>query len=166
LGVYPDIELRKARKRTREARQLLADGIDPSENRKAIKAAREERAANSFEVIAREWIGKHMPTSTKDHGGRILARFARICFRGLRVALFQKVQHRDYSLPCDASKNRGTLKTAHRALSNCGQVFRYAIATRRENAIRAAICLVPYPRSRANTWLRLSNPSALPSCCA
>ena len=32
LGVYPDVDLKKARKRTAEARQLLADGIDPSVN--------------------------------------------------------------------------------------------------------------------------------------
>ncbi|MFI4895650.1 MAG: tyrosine-type recombinase/integrase, partial [Steroidobacterales bacterium] len=75
LGVYPDVELKKARKRTSEARQLLADGVDPSANRRANKAARQERAANSFEVVAREWIGKQMPTWAKNHGGRILARF-------------------------------------------------------------------------------------------
>src|ERR1019366_10720207 len=75
LGVYPDVELKKARKRTSDARQLLADGIDPSANRKATKAARADRAANSFEIVAREWITKQMPTWAENHGGRILARF-------------------------------------------------------------------------------------------
>jgi hypothetical protein len=62
LGVYPDVELKKARRRTTEARQLLSDGVDPSVHRKATKAARQERAANSFEVVTREWIAKQMPT--------------------------------------------------------------------------------------------------------
>src|SRR5271169_267180 len=75
LGVYPDVDLKGARKRTGAARQLLTDGIDPSENRKAIKASREERAANSFEVVAREWVAKQMPIWAKNHGNRILARF-------------------------------------------------------------------------------------------
>ncbi len=54
LGVYPDVSLAKARTRRDEARQLLADGVDQGEHRKATKAARTELAANSFEIVARE----------------------------------------------------------------------------------------------------------------
>jgi hypothetical protein len=57
LGVYPDVKLKAARDRRDEARKLVADGIDPGENRKATKAAKADRAANCFEVVAREWFG-------------------------------------------------------------------------------------------------------------
>src|SRR5205807_10170071 len=40
LGVYPDVSLKDARDRRDASRKLLADGIDPSENRKAMKSAR------------------------------------------------------------------------------------------------------------------------------
>ena len=53
-----------ARERRDNARKLLADNIDPSENRKARKAARAEWEENSFEVIAREWYAKHSATCT------------------------------------------------------------------------------------------------------
>ena len=53
LGVYPDVGLKDARERREEARKLLAAGVDPGENRKAHKAAKADRAANSFEVICR-----------------------------------------------------------------------------------------------------------------
>ena len=56
LGIYPDVGLKDARARRDEARKQVAAGIDPGENRKAIKSARADRAANSFEVIAREWF--------------------------------------------------------------------------------------------------------------
>jgi hypothetical protein len=36
LGVFPEVSLADARERREEARKLLASGIDPSENRKAI----------------------------------------------------------------------------------------------------------------------------------
>src|SRR4051812_39100974 len=39
LGVYPDVNLKTARERHSEARRQLANGIDPSQNRKAIKAS-------------------------------------------------------------------------------------------------------------------------------
>ena len=58
LGIYPDTGLADARGKRDDARKLLAAGVDPGEQRKAEKAAGEERAANSFEVIAREWLGR------------------------------------------------------------------------------------------------------------
>jgi hypothetical protein len=36
--------------------KLLAHNIDPNAQRKAVKSATAERAANSFEMIAREWL--------------------------------------------------------------------------------------------------------------
>jgi Arm DNA-binding domain len=54
LGQYPDVTLDQARQRRDEARKLIADGIDPGENKKAVKASRLALAENSFEVIARE----------------------------------------------------------------------------------------------------------------
>jgi hypothetical protein len=50
LGVYPHVALKQARERRDEAKRLLANGIDPSEQRKAHKATVTERAANSFEA--------------------------------------------------------------------------------------------------------------------
>jgi len=35
LGVYPDVPLKRARERRNEARQLVADGVDPSARRQA-----------------------------------------------------------------------------------------------------------------------------------
>jgi hypothetical protein len=43
--------LKKARARTIDARQLLDAGVDPSENRRAAKAAQIEGAANRFAVV-------------------------------------------------------------------------------------------------------------------
>ena len=56
LGKYPDVPLQEARKRHQETRELLAQGIDPAAAKRAQKAAGDERQANSFEVIAREWF--------------------------------------------------------------------------------------------------------------
>src|SRR4051812_9238634 len=58
LGVYPDISLKDARERRENARKLLANDIDPALNRRAAKEAQQEQGANTFEVIAREWLEK------------------------------------------------------------------------------------------------------------
>ncbi len=62
LGVYPDTSLKQAREKRDTAKKQIADGIDPSENKKAVKSSKAESAANSFEVIAREWVSKKVET--------------------------------------------------------------------------------------------------------
>ena len=74
MGVYPDVGLKDARERRDVARKLLANDIDPGENRKVQKSAKVERAANSFEVIAREWFAKMRPTWAASHADKIIAR--------------------------------------------------------------------------------------------
>src|SRR6266700_86557 len=56
LGRHPEVKVEDARKGAREARKQIASGIDPLQNRKAQKEARKGRAANSFEVVGREWL--------------------------------------------------------------------------------------------------------------
>lgn len=131
LGVFPDVPLKMARERRDEARKLLADGIDPSEHRKATKSARADRAANSFEVVAREWFGKMAPTWNAAHGDRIIRRLERDIFPWIGGTPVADVAAPELLAVLRRIEGRGALETAHRALQNCGQVFRYAIATGR-----------------------------------
>lgn len=55
FGAYPDISLADARLQRDEARKKIRQNIDPSLERKAFKAAREEAVANTFELMAQEW---------------------------------------------------------------------------------------------------------------
>jgi integrase len=131
LGVYPEVNLKSARARTIEARQLLDAGVDPSENRRAAKAAQMDGAANSFEVVTREWIEQQMKTWVRGHGERILTRFERDIFPWIGARPIADLTAPELLTTVRRIEKRGALETAHRALGNCGQVFRYAIATGR-----------------------------------
>ena len=56
LGAYPDISLLEARDKRDKARNLLANEIDPSAAKKAIKANKQKLLSDCFESITREWI--------------------------------------------------------------------------------------------------------------
>lgn len=131
LGVYPEVSLKRAREKRDEARALLADGIDPGENRKAAKAAKVERASNSFEGIAREWFDKNKPTWAPSHADKIIARLENDVFPWLGGKAIADITAPDVLAVLRRIEGRGTLDTAHRASGNCSQVFRYAIATGR-----------------------------------
>jgi integrase len=131
LGVYPDVRLKDARDRRDEARKLLAEGIDPSENRKIQKAAHTDRAANSFEVVAREWFAKYVNIWAASHSERIVRLFERDIFPWIGARPVADVTAPEILTVVRRIEARGALETAHRALGNCGQVFRYAVATGR-----------------------------------
>jgi integrase len=134
------VSLKRAREKRDEAR-LLADGVDPSAQRKTNQQAQGE----TFEAIARERLGHRAKTSaavTMQKAQWLLeVLFSRIGRRPIRevtppelLAALRKIEA------------RGHHETAHRAKQKCGQMFRYAIATgRAERDISADLpgALVP-----------------------
>ena len=131
LGTYPDTGLADARSKRDTARRLLAGGTDPAEHRKAEKAAGEDRAANSLEVVAREWHAKQATKWVKDHADRTMLRLENDIFPWLGKRPIADVTAKELLGAVSRIADRGAVESAHRALQTCGQVFRYAIATGR-----------------------------------
>ncbi|MFJ1253822.1 tyrosine-type recombinase/integrase [Cupriavidus sp. CuC1] len=131
FGVYPDVGLKEARERREAARKLLANDVDPGENRKAQKAARFERATNSFEIIAREWFAKQSPGWADSHADKVIQRLEKNVFPWLGGRPIAEISAAELLAVLRRIEARGALDTAHRAHQNCGQVFRYAVATGR-----------------------------------
>jgi len=131
LGVYPDVSLKEARDKRDEARKQIAAGIDPGENRKAQKSARADRAANSFEVIAREWFAKYSSTWAATHSQRIIRRLESDIFPWIGGKPITEVTAPELLATVRRIEERGAVETAHRVLGNCGQIFRYGVATGR-----------------------------------
>lgn len=131
LGVYPDVSLAFAREQRDDARKLLASDIDPGEHRKVMKTATADRAANSFELVAREWFVKHSSNWVVSHADKIIRRLERDVFPWLGAKPIAEITPPDLLSVLRRIESRGAIETAHRAMGNCGQVFRYAVATGR-----------------------------------
>ena len=131
LGVYPDVSLKDARERRDAARKLLANGTDPGEQRKADKAEKNERAANSFEAVTREWCGKMTAKWTPSYCKTLLRRFERDIFPVIGAKPIADLKAKELLAALRKIEARGAIETAHKARSDCGQVFRFAIATGR-----------------------------------
>lgn len=129
FGTYPDVSLKEARERRDAARKLLAGGVDPSEHRKDARAAKIKRAANSFEAVAREWFAKRSSKWAVSHADKIIARLENDIFPWLGEKPIAEITAPMVLACLRRIESRGALDTAHRALQNCGQVFRYAVAT-------------------------------------
>ncbi|AKZ26091.1 integrase [Ralstonia solanacearum] len=131
IGVYPEVGLKEARDRREEAKRLLGEGVDPSVERKVRKVATVERAANSFEAVAREWHAKYAPGWSESNTKKVLARLENDVFPWLGGRPIAELKAPELLAVCRRVESRGALDTAHRVLQTCGQIFRYAVATGR-----------------------------------
>lgn len=131
IGAFPDVPLATARKRLQQAREQLAEGVDPGEQRKQAARAREALHTDSFEAVAREWLTKHSPTWSPGHADKIQRRLERDVFPWIGSRPVGEIRAPELLATLRRIESRGALETAHRAHQNCGQVFRYAVATGR-----------------------------------
>jgi integrase len=130
LGTYPQTTLAEARRKRDDARILLEKDIDPGAVKKAQKAAHSQEQ-DTFEVIAREWHAKYAPTWAESHSEKIIRRLELYIFPWLGSKPIRSIVPSELLECLRRLEEKGTLDTAHRAKQNCGQVFRYAIATGR-----------------------------------
>lgn len=138
IGVYPVISLKAARDRAFEAKKLLSSNIDPSAEKQAVKAALVEQkqeqvqnAASEFEIVAREWFEKHRQSLKweDNHSSKVIARLENDIFPWLGKRPIAEITAPELLGVIRKIESRGALETAHRALSECGRVFRYAVAS-------------------------------------
>lgn len=83
LGGYPEISLAKARERAREAKELIEQGVDPIEQRKARKLAflNSQNGRMNFSEAARRCHEKKMPEfKNKKHGKDWISSIKRYAF--------------------------------------------------------------------------------------
>jgi integrase len=128
LGVYPDVSLLKARQRRDSARELLADGRDPSAAKKEKKIALVAATANTFELVARKWLVK---TAAERSASTQLKRktwLEKDVFPFIGKMPISTIGPRDVLGTLRIMEGRGALDAALRVKQVCGQIFRFAVA--------------------------------------
>lgn len=141
LGTYPQVSLKEAREQRDAAKKMIREGIDPGEIKKEEKAeekADKAREENTFRVVAVEWIGKQAARWTESHREKTARRFELDVFPWIGDTPIVNLNAPVLLEVVQRIEKRGAVETAHRVLQNCGQLFRYAIATGRAERNPAA----------------------------
>lgn len=131
LGTYPEIKLAGARARRDEAREMIENGIDPGENRKAEKQAKAGDTVNSFEAIAREWLATKMQSRSESYRNNVLRRFELYLFPWVGKKAISELSAPELLGAVRRIEKLNKAETAYRTLQAAGQVFRYAVQTGR-----------------------------------
>ena len=131
LGSYPAVTLADARHGRDDAKVLLIKGIDPSAQKKSKKLHDQLVSENTFEVIAREWLGKQKKKLASATFDKAQWTFETQVFPWLGKSVVSEITPPQLLAVLRRIEARGAHETAHRTKARCGQVFRYAIATGR-----------------------------------
>jgi integrase len=143
LGTYPDTTLKIARQQADAARKEVAAGHDPSESRKAKKSTQkaviqtEKREAkgllpvDSFEFVAREWYDARASDWSKRHAARTMAYLEKDLFPWLGRLSIAEIKAPTLLECLRRVEDRGATEAANRLREQCGQIWRYTIATGR-----------------------------------
>ena len=117
-----EISLVEARQKRKEARHLIAQGIDPGETRRE-QAEAILRKQETFEAVAREWHMRFSPQWGQRHVKKILAWLENDVFPAIGSKPLPEITASDLLAVLRPIEARGATHTAHRVRGVCGQVF-------------------------------------------
>ena len=130
FGVYPAVKLKTARQRRDDARELLAEGVDPSQQRKIDKLQRAGSDQNTFEAVAAEWHNARKVKWSKIHQAKVLRMLERNLYPSIGKIPIDQITAPILLEALRKIESEGKYDTAIRAKQTAGQVFRYGVVAR------------------------------------
>ncbi|WP_297838619.1 integrase arm-type DNA-binding domain-containing protein [Pseudomonas sp.] len=127
LGSYPAITLARARQLRDEARQLIVDGIDPSQHKKSTKQAQAVEGV-TFKELALEWFAYNSPrwAESTTYKANLYLENDLIPVIGSRPV--KSITRPDLVDLVRKVEARGTLNAAGKIRQWLHQIFRYGLA--------------------------------------
>lgn len=131
FGSFPAVSLEQARKMRDEAKSQMALGVDPGIARQEAKAARANRARNTFEAVTREWLEIHSTKVKPQSIHRYEVELDKFVYPIIGKKLIAEMKGPDFVAMLHGIEAQGRLYAAKRVATLCGMIMRYAVATGR-----------------------------------
>jgi len=128
MGVYPHVTLKGARNQQARFKELLAQGIDPSQHCQEQKQLEAIAAENSFEYIARLWWAQWSTARNQRHADYVIRRLEADIFPIIGRKPVTELTAPMLLMAIKKIESRGALDIAKGALTTCNQIMRYAVA--------------------------------------
>lgn len=129
VGVYPKISLKQLRKERDRAKDLLEQGIDPTQHKQETKHLRQQSNLNTFELIGRDWLEKKKGTWSGKYALTVIQRLEKNIFPYIGSDPILDITPPRLLTVLRRIESREAYETARRMRAVCSQVFRYAIST-------------------------------------
>lgn len=131
IGPYPEISLTEARAKQSEAKMKLLTGVDPAEQKQAIKKKEKNEVADTFGEIFREWHAHKSKVWSKGYADEMMSMFTDDVLPVIGHLRMEDVEPMTLLKVIRLFEDRGAMERADKARRRCGEVFSYAIITGR-----------------------------------
>ena len=128
LGEYPTVTLREARAERERVGGILAQGIDPSIERKEEKLKHAAALQNDFASVARAWWDVWRCDKSNDHAAKVWGVFERDIFSFMGKRPIDTIKPALIRLVISEVAKRGALDTAQRVHQYIRMVLTYAVS--------------------------------------
>jgi Arm DNA-binding domain len=136
LGIYPSVSLSNARSRREDARALMAKDIDPGMAKRATKRIARLTSENTFEAIAREWLGNRRNKFGLKYYARLQARLEADIFPQIGSRPITEIDAPELLEMLRKVEKRGVIETARRSGSSADKCFDTPWLRREHSMIR------------------------------
>lgn len=138
IGEYPSVSLSEARREREWARAQVKRGLNPTEVRKKEKQQNLAESANTFELVAKEWIELKRPHWTQGTCSQVETFLAINCYPAFGDRPIREVTAHEILAVLKGMEKRGSTSSALKVRQWCSAIFCYAVATLRAEADPAA----------------------------
>jgi len=129
LGKYPDLSLAKARTKALEARQLLADGIDPKEYRDQTLKTQQARLTNTLQAVFNDWLAVKQTSIKELTAKKLKQRIDKYLLPELGKLVIGEITAPQAIKVLKPVANQGKLETVGRLCRNLNEIMTFAVNT-------------------------------------
>jgi integrase len=121
------ISIEEAQRARDEARVLVKQGLHPIDRKKDEKRERQQHAANTFEIVAREWLARERPHWTDDYADQIERALELHVFPTIGAQPVRMISTAQFREIVEKLNKKRKAVTAINLRQWCGAIYRYAI---------------------------------------
>ena len=153
IGSYPTLSLKEARLLRDDDRRMLREGKDPRAEAKRAELAARLSAADTFELLSREWHGKQKRRWKQVHADDVIQSLERDIFPDLGPMSVLAIDAPMILATLKKVDDRGAIETAHRLRQRISAIFVYGIASGRASSDPAAsLSKALQPKTAGKRW--------------
>nr|WP_298118101.1 integrase domain-containing protein [uncultured Pseudomonas sp.] len=127
LGPYPDLSLANARKKAVEARELLAQGIDPKVQRDELKQAKRAETEHTLENVATAWFELKKDSVTPAYAEDIWRSLTLHVFPDLKTTPLSQISAPMVIKLLRPIEAKGSLETVKRLSQRLNEIMTYGV---------------------------------------
>ncbi|MHB2058587.1 integrase domain-containing protein [Pseudomonas monsensis] len=127
LGTFPELSLAHARKRTVEARELVAQGLDPKEQRDADRQAKKAATEHTFQNVATAWFELKKDSVTTAYAEDIWRSLTLHIFPDLQATPISEISAPQVIKLLRPLETKGSLETVKRLTQRLNEIMTYGV---------------------------------------